>query len=411
MRKSENIKPQPTPILFTHYGDNWIRGSERCLLDLISHLDKAKFKAILWCNQEVMVNEAKTLGIDVYRSDFPLLLGWQQPRFNISAFMGLITQALELIDKHNIKLMHANSAAPCQWLNIAAYRRDIPVVAHLHSNYQRRDRLTLGLYNAAMIVGVSQFVLKDLLLDNMPAARTCVIANGIDTDRLQQQPAVNLRHLLNINEDDFILATVGSLIHRKGIDLIIAAMPQLLEQGIPAQLIIIGDGPEADNLAQQIDHLGLQNNVILLGERANVVGLLRGVDLFVSAAREEAFGLVFAEASLAGIGIVAPDVGGIADVVIDGKTGLLIAPENINSLADSIQTLYHKPALRMALGIAGQQHILAHFSIQKNCHNFEQLYKTIIHEPAPHVHWYRHWPHYNSVVNACKQLILKKVNS
>ena len=70
----------------------------------------------------------------------------------------------------------------------------------------------------------------------------------------------------------------------------------------------------------------LQNKVSLIGERDNAIGILRGTaDLFVSAAREEAFGLVFAEASLAGLAIVAPNVGGISDVVVDKKSGLLRA--------------------------------------------------------------------------------------
>lgn len=410
MTQDNNTGHQPITVLFTHYGENWIRGSERCLLDLITHLDKTKFKAILWCNHNIMESEAKTLGIDVYRSDFPLLFGWQQPRFNIAAFVELVQQAVQLIDKHNIKLMHANSAAPCQWLNLAAYRRSIPVVSHLHSNYQLRDRLTLGLYQAAMVVGVSQFVLNDLLLDRMPSERTCIIANGIDTARLQQQTPVDLRHLLKIDRDDFIIATVGSLIHRKGIDLIIAAVPLLLAQGIPLQLVIIGDGPEMYNLKLQIIRLGLQKNVTLLGEKNNVIALLQGgADLFVSAAREEAFGLVFAEASLAKIGIVAPDVGGISDVVIDGETGILVPPENINALADAIHKLYLKPALRSSMGKAGHQHILTHFSIQKNCQKFEQLYSKILNIPAPHAPWYKNWPRYFSLVNGCKRFIIRKV--
>jgi glycosyltransferase involved in cell wall biosynthesis len=108
MMQDNSERQQPATTLFTYYGDNWIRGSEQCLLDLITHLDKKKFNAILWCNHKIMESEAKALGIQVTRSGFLLLLGWHQPRFDLAAFVDLVQHAVQLIDKHNITLMHAN---------------------------------------------------------------------------------------------------------------------------------------------------------------------------------------------------------------------------------------------------------------------------------------------------------------
>jgi len=403
-----NANPQPIRILFTHYGDNWIRGSERCLLDLLQHLDKAQFMPVLWCNQQIVVDAAQKLGIEVYHSNFPLLFGWQAPRFDFPAFFGLVKQAVKLIDKHQIKLIHANSAAPCQWLNFAARQCHIPLICHLHSIYQLRDRLTLGLYQVSMAVGVSSYVLSELQKDNMPDSRTCVIANGIDTQKLLAQKELDLRPALGINADDFVIATVGSLIHRKGVDLIIAAAAQLMTFEVPIHLLIIGDGPQANNLQQQIQRLGLQKNVTLLGEKNNVVGILRGsADLFVCAAREEAFGLVLAEASLAEIAIVAPATGGIADVVIDGQSGILVPTENIDALSAAILKLYFNPSLRHAMGQAGCRHIFKNFSIENNCQRFEHLYRKMLNCPAPATPWYKNWPLSLSLHNACKRLIKK----
>jgi len=398
---------QPSCILFTHYGDNWIRGSERCLLDLISHLDKEKFTAVLWCNQEIMALEAKKLGIEVYRSDFPLLFGWRAPRCNVRAFLGLIKQAVTLINKHRIQLIHANSAAPCQWLNFAARKSNIPLICHLHSIYQLRDRLTLGLYQVPMVVGVSRYVLSDLQQDKMPRSRMQVIANGIDTQKLLAQESIDLRSRLAIPGDDFVIATVGSLIHRKGVDLIIAALAQLREQNLHIHLLIIGDGPEANNLQQQIQQLGLQQHITLLGEQNNVLGILRGsADLFVSAAREEAFGLVLAEASLAQLAIVAPAIGGIPDVVVDDQTGLLLPPENINALANAIYKLYFSPELCDAMGKAGYRHILKNFSIEKNCERFQHLYSRMLDNPC-----YKNWSISLSLSSACKRLSKRGLNN
>jgi glycosyltransferase involved in cell wall biosynthesis len=406
MTSELNSNKQPICILFTHYGDDWIRGSERCLLDLLSHLDKTKFTAILWCNQEIMELEAKKLGIKVYRSDFSLLLGWNVPRVNIAAFIGLIKQALKLIDRHLIKLIHANSAAPCQWLNFAARQRNLPLICHLHSIYQLRDRLTLGLYQVSMAVGVSQYVLSDLHKDNMPRARTCVIANGIDKQKLQAQKTTPIADSLTIETGDLIIATVGSLIYRKGVDLIIAAVAKLIENKLPIHLLIIGDGPEKNNLAKQIQQLGLSKKITLLGEQDNAFAILRdNANLFVSAAREEAFGLVLAEASLARLPVVAPAVGGIPDVVINGKTGILIPSEDNNALVKAITHLYLNPSICQVMGKMGYQHISEKFTIENNCQRFEHLYQKMLTRPMKVTPWYKDWSFNLSLQSAYKRLI------
>ncbi len=400
------MNQEPDTILFTHYGDNWIRGSERCLLDLIKHLDKSRFTAVLWCNQQVMADQAKALGIKVYRSDFPLLFGWHSPHFHLPAFIGLIKQAVKLIQEHDIKLLHANSAAPCQWLNFAARCCGIPLLCHMHSIYQLRDRLTLGLYQVTMAVGVSQYVIDPLLKDNMPAARTAVIANGIDTQRLLDQKIINLRNSLKIGAGDFVLATVGSLIRRRGVDLIIEALLKLLEKQVPVHLLVIGQGPEEDNLNRQIQELGLQERVSMIGEQDNVIGILRGsADLFVSAAREEAFGLVFTEASLAGLAVVGPETGGIADAVVKGRTGLLFPAEDVETLAAAVHKLYLNPTLSCKMGKAGRQHVLKNFTIEKNSRQFELLYDKLIETPAVYPPWYKNGSIYISVSNGYKRLI------
>ena len=392
---NKTTKHLPQTILFAHYGDNWIRGSERCLLDLIKHLDKTQFKAVLWCNQPLMAEAAKALDIDVYCSDFPLLFGWQAPRFNVSAFFNLIKEAVKLIKQHNIRLIHANSAAPCQWLTIAAKRSNVPLLCHMHSIYQFRDRLTLGLYQTDMAVGVSKYVIEPLVKDKKPSKQISVIANGIDTQRLLDQEVINARETLGIQIGDFVIASLGSLIHRKGIDTLISAMPKLLEQEVDAHLLIIGEGPEIENLKKQIAVLDLQNKVSLIGEQENAIGILRGTaDLFVSAAREEAFGLVFAEASLAGLAIVAPKTGGIPDVVIDGKTGLLVASDklknnNIDELVNAIKHLFLSPAKCNEMAKAAQQHVVENFTIERNSEQFQLLYQNLINTHAIKIPWYK----------------------
>jgi L-malate glycosyltransferase len=379
-------------ILFAHFGGEWIRGSERCLLDLLSHLDKGRFKAIVWCNSETMANELRRMDIDVVQSDFPRLFKLQYYRTPVSKYYGVVRKAIELIDQHDIKLIHANSSIPTQFLNFVARARNIPLISHLHSRNSMSDRVSNGLHQVSMAVGVSQPVIDQLMQDGMPREHTCVIANGIDTDAFMRQPTVNFRKTLKLSATDFVIATTGSLIRRKGIDIIIDAMPSLRQLGIPVKLMIIGEGPEMQNLQQQSKRLGVAESVMFLGERNDVSGLLRGgVNLYVSAPREEAFGLALAEASLAELAVIAPDTGGIKQVIIDGKTGRLFPAGDASILRDEIVNLYRCAQLRNQMGKAGRQHIYDNLTIQHNVERFHQLYTTVLNAPSMHLKWHSRW--------------------
>lgn len=403
--KADNINSNiPQTILFTHYGDNWIRGSERCLIDLLKHLDRDRFEPVVFCNSAVFADKIQHLNVTVYQAEFPLP-GKALQRFAVKDLYRLYRQAKELIDKHQVKLIHANSGAPNQWLNLVARSRNIPLLTHLHSSYSLRDRMTFGLHHVAMAVGVSNSVIDALLKDGMPSGKTCVIQNGIDTRRLDKEPVIDIRGHLNLNNDDFLIATTGSLIHRKGIDRIISSIKELEELGVPAHLVIIGEGSERENLQKQINKLDLSKKVQLLGEQSNVAGMLRGgVDLFVSAAREEAFGLVLAEASLSGLAIVASNVGGIPDVVINNKTGILIDTADSEKLSSTIHYLYNNPIRRNEMGYTGRQHILENLTIERNVKAFESLYMKLLENPSMHMRWHSHWEILKPFFNTSKRL-------
>lgn len=401
----EALTSKPTPILFTHYGENWIRGSERCLLDLLTHLDQTRFTPIVWCNSPLLADQVKALGITVYRSEFPLLLGWKAPYFDLKGFVSLLNRGTQLVDQHQVKIVHANSGAPNQWLNIIARLKNIPLLAHLHSRYPLRDRITLGLHQLPIAIGVSQPVIDQLRDDGIPKQRSRVIANGIDSQRLEQQPNIDLRQQLKLNNDHFLVATTGSLIHRKGVDLIISAIAKLVQQGLPIHLAIIGDGCERPMLEQQAKQLGIDQQIHFLGEQDNVFGLLKeSADLFVSGAREEVFGLVLAEAGLAKLAVVAPAVGGIPSVVNNGKSGLLVEPENVESLSNAIHLLYMTPQLRHQMGQHGHALVMNQFTIQHNVEKLQALYQELLQTPSMHPHWYSHWQIREPLLQCCKQI-------
>lgn len=365
-----------TTLLFVHYGDDWIRGSEVCLINLIKSINHQKYNCILWCNQQRLVDQVEKQLSASYVTPFTLLLGWQAPRFSLLNWHDFYQQGKEIIKHHQVDLIHCNSAAPCQWMNMVARHTKTPLVTHLHTQYPLRDRLSLGIHLSPKLVTVSDAIGQSLLQDGYDENGITTIPNGINTNKLNTQQPTLLRDQLNIDKSAFVLATSGSLIHRKGVDLIIESLDKVDAVMLNIHLVIIGEGEERARLEHQAEQLNLSNNVHFLGEQCNVVGLLKSnINAYISGARDEAFGLALVEASLAQLPVIAPMVGGIPEVISHYETGLLTQPEDSDSFAKAIMVFIHNPHLAEQMGRKGKETVYRYFSLSQYTKQFEAVYE------------------------------------
>ncbi|WP_391090102.1 glycosyltransferase [Vibrio sp. NH-UV-68] len=369
-------------ILFVHYGDDWIRGSEKCLLDLVQYVSRHQYRPFVWTNNQELTSQLDELGVANRLDNFPLLLGWRAPRLDIQGWKTLVNYGKALIKQNRIDLIHINSAAPCQWMLAAAKWCGVPCVTQLHCPYPARDRLTLGIHLSPHIIAVSHHVAKTLLSDGYPKSKLSVIHNGIDTVRLEQQQCVNVKQTLGIPQQDFVFATVGSLIHRKGVDRILTALRHVAFEYPNVSLVIIGDGPLKQKLMRQSEYLYLADRVYFTGEQSNVIGWLKGCDGFVSAARSEAFGLVLAEAALAKLPIIAPFEGGIPEFIQHGETGILYPNKGAAPLAKSMRILINNRALCDKYARNAYQHIKSYHDVSVSCQKIEHLYQKLVTQPS-----------------------------
>ncbi len=382
--RSGGLSLTPLPVLFTHFGDAWIRGSETLLLDLLRRLDPTRVRPIVWCNGTEMAQACKDAGHITHRTDFAFYLDAGSPAFNARHYAALLREGASLVRQHDIRVLHANSAAPSQWLLPTARRLRLPLLVHLHTAYLRRSRYTLLLHLADSIVGVSRQVLEALLADGVPSSRMRVIHNGIDFDRLTGAPASDLRQTLGIPHDALVIGAPGSLIARKGLDILIPAFSALPPQ---AHLLIAGTGPEQPALMQQTASLGLTDRVHFIGFCDPIATLYRACDVVALASRTEAFGLVLAEAGFCSRPVIATRVGGVPEVVADGETGLLVAPDDAAALAQALQTMAGDPALRRRLGQAGHARAQTLFSADRMVQDFHTEYDRLAAVPRADFGW------------------------
>jgi glycosyltransferase involved in cell wall biosynthesis len=148
------------------------------------------------------------------------------------------------------------------------------------------------------------------------------------------------------------LIAVGRLKAPKDFLTLVRALAALPDRAFEAQ--IVGDGPDREEVAAEIRRLGLEGRVQLAGERSDVPELLAGSDVFVLSSRSEGLPVSVLEAMAAELPVVASDVGGLAELVVDGETGVLVAPGDPTALADALGRLLDDRELRQRLGAAGR---------------------------------------------------------
>lgn len=186
-------------------------------------------------------------------------------------------------------------------------------------------------------------------------------------------------------KDNYILF-YGALDIRKGVSVLIEAFGQLLNANpqLLTRLLIIGTGSEQENLKLQISRLKLENKVIFKDWMKNdeLPAVLSKALVFIypsvpSGGWEEQFGYAMAEASACAVPVVATKTGSIDEVVLDGKTGFLVPPNNTEALSEAIQKILSQPELGQKLGQAGREYVADNFSHEAIALKIENLMKTL----------------------------------
>jgi glycosyltransferase involved in cell wall biosynthesis len=183
---------------------------------------------------------------------------------------------------------------------------------------------------------------------------------------------------LGLSERDVVLGAVGRVYNEvKRFSDILLAMARLKNPRL--KFVLIGDGPDLKYLQEQAAVLELQHQFIPVGYHSIPHQYLGTVDVFIVPSAHEGFGLVAVEAMLHGIPVIASEVGGLKDVVIDGETGFLVPPSNPEAIADKINFLIQHPEVGRSMGERGRRRGLEQYNAERYCQQIEKLYKDLLH--------------------------------
>lgn len=246
-------------------------------------------------------------------------------------------------------------------------------------------RLLIALSDRVVAIseGVATYLTKRI---RMSGARVRLIVNGVpDPGPAAPGEVERIREMYGLTAGAPVIGTVGRLggparhgpDSHKRISDAIAALPLVLERFPDARLLIVGDGPDRAFLERRAADVGLGESIVFAGFQPDVRPFLECMDVLVHPSETEGLPLTLVEAMFASRPVVATDVPGSNEVVVDGETGFLVPLRDPRALAEKVITLLGQPELRAAMGAAGLRRARERFSEERYIREVAALYEEL----------------------------------
>jgi glycosyltransferase involved in cell wall biosynthesis len=289
----------------------------------------------------------------------------------------------ELVNRTNADVIHAHGYKADIYCYFALRGSGVALVSTCHtwydndlavSLYGKADRFILR--NYAAVVAVSEEVKQRLLKAGVHEEKIHIVRNGIDLRPFDSAtPSLRDAH----SQDNApIVGLIGRLATEKGVDIFLRAAAHVLKELPATKFVVVGEGPDREQLESLIDELQIRKNVFMLGRRDDMPGVYASLDIMVSASRREGLPMAILEGMASSRPVVATAVGAVPDVILDGRTGVLAPSENVVALASKIVTLLNDRTQRDYLGAAAKKLIEEKFSAERMTADYLYLYAQAI---------------------------------
>ncbi len=353
-----------------------VGGAETMALELGRTMDPSTYR-ILTCSLSgagPMASQFRRAGIETFdlsRAGAMRRLGFR-----------LLFRLARLLRRERVSVLHCHNSFPRLYGTMAAGLAGVPVVvATQHAVWFDGQIERPPLLARVMNPFVTHFVAVAKSVEragvhsgHIRRGRCSVIYNGIDLDRFSPSRRRKLP------ESEVVLGCVGRLSREKRHNVILRATAQLARNGCNVRLHIVGDGPLRSGLEAQGRSLGLEEHIGFFGLRNDVAQLLRSMDIFILASATEGLPLTVIEGMASGLPVVATRVGGVPELVEEGRNGFLVPPDDAQALSAAIERLIQKPELRRTMGAEGRKMAVEKFSLELCAHRHEQLYLRLLEE-------------------------------
>ena len=359
-------------------------GAERLLLQYLPHLRSEGFDPVICVMHE---RSGNPVGSEIVRLGIPV----DTVRVERLRDLTAIPRLVRYLRGRRADVLHTQLEFADALGSIAARIVRIPSVSTQHTMYEparwsrswlrnRVGDVPLGLLSGR-IIAVSDEARRHYEANRpYPRRRLVTLRNGIDLARFAaaagEGPAV--RAELGIPPGAPVVATVAVLRPDKGIQHMIAALPEVARDIPDVRYLVVGDGDHRASLESAAAEAGVSDRVVFAGSRTDVPRVLAACDLFVLPTLSDALPTVLAEASAAGVPIVASAVGGVPEMCIDGRNGILVPPGNASALAGACLRVLGDPDLVARMGVEGRAVARERYDIRTQAERLCQLYRHLM---------------------------------
>lgn len=335
------------------------------------------------------------------RADIPWLSPHLRPGRFRSEIFGLRAFIWLMLHGWRTQVLHAHALSDALYSSwLFARLRGIPLIFEMTlmgtddalsfaANRNRFSRLRNGMFRRCDgYVAISPALARSYEQAGLPQEKLRLIPQGVDIERFRPSEDVGaLREALGIPVQGAVVVFVGSLIERKGIDLLLAAWEKIHADRPDATLVMVGRNEFADDPAAVVfldNHLAnlsesARRRVLQAGLRPDVDEYLRAADVFAFPSRREGFGTVMIEAMASGLPCVVSELTDITDYIFatDGSTGVVVPPNDANALARELCRLLADPDRAATMGIAARRRATERFSVSQVAENYLDFYARL----------------------------------
>jgi glycosyltransferase involved in cell wall biosynthesis len=295
----------------------------------------------------------------------------------------VVSQIRCLVKKHDVDVLHPHGYKADLYAWAAAAGNRVALVATSHNwpskalsmrTYAVVDRLALRSFDRVVVV--SDAVAQILLRSGVANEKVELIPNGVDLGRFRDvTPA--LRTELETGTEP-VIGFVGRLVAEKGGVTLLQAAQRVLTKRPKAKFVLVGEGPARQEWEALARELGIDQQVTFTGARNDMPEVYASFDAMVLPSEIEALPMCLLEAMAAGKPVIATRVGAIPRLIMNGTTGLLIEPGDVNALTKAILRLLEDRDFASRLGEKGRDRVAQHFSAQQMAKNYIGTYEQVL---------------------------------
>lgn len=354
-------------------------GLENGIINLVNNMDDFKFENTICCLTQGGDFE-KRLNKNIKVSKM-----FKKPGNDYQLYIKLIKYLKEI----KPTIVHTRNWAGMDGI-IVAKIAGVPIIIHGEHGFEiadlisqnRKRKFIRKLVLSTMvdkIVTVSKN-LKNRLINEIKIKPEKIIhiPNGVDTNKFNIYRKEFTRKKFGFKKGDFIIGIVARLDPIKNHKTLISAFKEIVTIHPNTNLVIVGDGSLRNKLENQTYQLGIKNKVIFMGERDDVPEILKTFDIFVLPSLNEGMSNTILEAMATGIPVIASNVGGNPELVVDGRTGFLFPSNDVESLVQKIKTYISHPELKQKHGYNAHKRVEEKFSLDQMVRRYEELYLELV---------------------------------